>query len=47
MSLIPSAKINGLDSQAYLQDALERLPSTKYSNIDSLLPHIWSPSIKV
>ncbi|WP_415059341.1 hypothetical protein [Haliea salexigens] len=30
-----------------MRDVLERLPSTKYSEIDSLLPHNWSPSIKV
>lgn len=47
MSLIQSAKINGLDPQAYLRDVLKRLPSTKYSDIDSLLPHNWSPAIKV
>jgi transposase len=47
MSLIQSAKINGLDPQAYLRDVLERLPATKYSDIDSLLPHNWSPSIKI
>jgi len=47
MSLIQSAKINGLDPQAYLRDVLERLPTTKYSDIESLLPHNWSPSIKV
>jgi transposase len=47
MSLIQSAKINGLDPQAYLRDVLERLPSIKYSEIDSLLPHNWSPAIKV
>lgn len=47
MSLIQTAKISGLDPQAYLRDVLERLPTTKYSEIDSLLPHHWSPSIKV
>lgn len=47
MSLIQSAKINDLDPQAYLRDVLERLPSTKYSEIDTLLPHNWSPAIKV
>lgn len=47
MSLIQSAKINGLDPQAYLRDVLERLPTLMYSEIDSLLPHNWSPSIKV
>jgi len=47
MSLIQSAKISGLDPQAYLRDVLERLPTTKQSDIDSLLPHNWSPAIKV
>jgi len=47
MSLIQSAKINGLDPQAYLRDVLERLPFTKYSDIDSLLPHNWNAAIKV
>ena len=47
MSLIQSAKINGIDPQAYLRDVLERLPSTKYSDIDSLLPHNWEPPIKM
>jgi len=47
MSLIQSAKINGIDPQAYLRDVLERLPTTKQSDIDSLLPHNWSPAIKV
>ena len=47
MSLIQSAKINGLDPQAYLRDVLERLPTTTYSDIDSLLPHNWEPPIKM
>jgi transposase len=41
MSLIQSAKINGLDPQAYLKDVMERLPTIKYSNLDQLLPHNW------
>lgn len=47
MSLIQSAKINGIDPQAYLRDVLERLPTLMYSDIDTLLPHNWSSSIKV
>jgi transposase len=47
MSLIQIAKIRALDPQAYLRDLLERLPSTKYPEIDSLLPHNWSTAIKV
>jgi hypothetical protein len=43
MSLIQSAKINGLDPQAYLKDVMERLPTIKYSALDQLLPHKWKP----
>ena len=43
MSLIQSAKINGLDPQAYLKDVMERLPTIKYSALDHLLPHNWTP----
>jgi transposase len=43
MSLIQSAKINGLDPQAYLKDVMERMPTIKYSNLDLLLPHQWKP----
>ncbi len=41
MSLIQSAKINGLDPQAYLKEVMEWLPSIKYSALDQLLPHRW------
>ncbi|BBP45624.1 transposase [Thiosulfatimonas sediminis] len=44
MSLIQSAKNNGLDPYAYLKDVLERLPTHKASQIDQLLPHNWQPS---
>jgi hypothetical protein len=47
MSLIQTAKINGLDPQAYLRDVLERLPTAKLSDLDDLLPHNWKPSINV
>ena len=47
LEFIQSAKINGVDPQAYLRDVLERLPTAKYADIDSLLPHKWSPAIKV
>jgi transposase len=43
MSLVQSAKLNGLDPWAYLRDVLERLPSHPNSRIDELLPHRWSP----
>lgn len=45
MSLVQSAKINGLDPQAYLKDVLDRLPTIKYSQIDELLPHNWKANI--
>ena len=43
MSLIQSAKMNGLDPYAYLKDVMERLPSQKASAINELLPHNWQP----
>lgn len=43
MSLIQSARLNGLDPYAYLSDLLKRLPSYD-TDIDDLLPHLWSPS---
>ncbi len=38
MSLLATAKANGLDSHARLTDMLTRLPTTKDRDIDSLLP---------
>ena len=43
MSLIESAKLNGLEPQAYLTDVLERLPTQLNSDIDELLPMHWRP----
>lgn len=43
MSLIGSAKMNGLDPYAYLRDVLERLPTQPASRIAELLPHRWPP----
>ena len=42
MSLIQSAKLNGLDPHAYLRDVLQRLPTHKASQIGELLPHRWT-----
>jgi transposase len=47
MTLIQSAKINDLDPQAYLRDVLERLPTARLSDLEDLLPHNWTPTIKV
>jgi transposase len=44
MSLIHSARINGLDPYAYLRDVFERLPTQRASQIDGLLPHRWTPA---
>ncbi|HEX6705290.1 MAG TPA: IS66 family transposase [Albitalea sp.] len=41
MSLVHSARLNGLDPYAYLSDVLERLPTQPASRIDELLPHRW------
>jgi len=43
MSLIQSARMNGLDPYAYLSDVLARLPTQKASRIHDLLPHNWQP----
>jgi len=44
MSLIQSARMNGLDPYAYLRDVLTRLPTHKASQIEELLPHRWKPA---
>ena len=45
MSLIQSAKMNGLDPYVYLKDVLERMPTHKNHLIHELLPHNWKPRI--
>lgn len=45
MSLIQSAKLNGLDPYQYLKDVLGRLPTHPASQIDDLLPHRWKPAV--
>lgn len=44
MSLIHSAKLNGLDPYAYMRDVLERLPTQAASRITELLPQHWRPT---
>ncbi len=44
MSLVQSAKLNGHDPHAYLQDVLARLPTQPASRITELLPHRWQPA---
>jgi transposase len=43
MSLSQSAKLNGHDPYAYLNDILTRLPKQPASRLDELLPHLWQP----
>ncbi len=41
MSLVQSARLNGLELWAYLREVLDRLPTHLNSRIDDLLPHRW------
>jgi len=41
VTLVHSARINGLDLYAYLKDVLERLPTQPNSRIEELLLHRW------
>lgn len=41
LSLIESAKLNGLDPWAYLKDVFERLPTLKNRDLAQFLPHNW------
>ena len=45
MSLIQSARLNGHDPYAYLNDVLTRLPTHKASQVGELLPHRWNASV--
>jgi len=44
MSLVHSARLNGLDPYSYLRDVIERLPVQPASRIGELLPHRWHQS---
>ena len=44
MSLVQSAKLNGLNPLEYLKDVMDRLPMQPYSRIYELLPHNWKPA---
>lgn len=44
MSLLHTARLNGLEPYAYLKDVLERLPTQPASAITELLPYRWSPA---
>jgi hypothetical protein len=46
MTLIQTAKLNGVEPMAWLTDVLERIVSrqTKATELDTLLPWNWKPS---
>ncbi len=43
MSLIQTARMNGHDPWAYINDVLRRLPTQPNSRVAELLPHHWRP----
>jgi transposase len=43
MTIIETAKLNGLDPEAYLADILARINDHKINRLDDLLPWNWSP----
>lgn len=43
MTIIETAKMNGLDPQVYLADILARINDHKINRLDGLLPWNWSP----
>ena len=44
MTVIETAKLNGLDPQAYLADILSRIHDHKVNRLDELLPWNWAPA---
>lgn len=43
MTVIETAKLNGLDPLAYLADVLDRIHDHKINRLDELLPWNWAP----
>jgi transposase len=47
MTIIETAKMNGLNPQTYLADVLERINDHKINRLDELLPWNWAPLVPV
>jgi transposase len=47
MTIIETAKLNGIDPQAYLADILDRIHDHKINRLDELLPWNWMPMAAV
>jgi len=43
-TLIEAARLNGVDSQAWLAQVLERIPEYKINRVDELLPWNTAPA---
>ena len=43
MSLLQSARLNGLDPYSFIKDVLTRLPTQLAGRLEELLPHRWQP----
>jgi transposase len=47
MTIIETAKMNGLDPPAYLTDVLDRIHDHKINRLDELLPWNWLPLVTI
>ncbi len=45
MTLIETAKMNGLDPQAWFADVLKRIHDHKINRLGELLPWNWAPDV--
>ena len=47
MTVIKTAKLNGLNPQAYLADIFDRIHDHKINRLDELLPWNWTPLVSL